>query len=96
MLETIPILNFCVGTSCLYVLYIPSSSGPFSGVICTLLSSLFHLAFLMASFSLPTLVLLRLLKNCSRVKLIYLIAMLLNWGEYYIIAFQDVFYPWLL
>ncbi len=84
-MEAIPILNFCFATSLLYLFYIPSSSGLWSdgrgGGVCALFSSLFHLSFLFATFSCFNLVFLRPLRNCSRAKLAYVIAIFLNWGE---------------
>lgn len=81
MIDTVPVINFCIATSLLYLFYIPSSSGPWPDAVCTLFSSLFHLSFLSAAFSCSNLVLLRPLRNYTKAKLAYTIAILINWGE---------------
>jgi cytochrome c oxidase assembly factor CtaG len=81
MMEAIPVLNFCIAVSLLYLFYIPPSNGPWSDDICTLFSSLFHLSFLLAAFSCFSLVLLRPLRQYSRAKLAYAITLIFNWGE---------------
>ena len=79
-LETFATLNFCIATSLVYAFYIPSSSGPWSHTapICALFSALFHVTFLMAAFSISNLLFLRL----TKVKLVHVVAILLNWGKH--------------
>ena len=81
MMETVPVVNFCIAVSLLYLFYIPPSSGYSSREVCTLFSSLFHLSFLIAAFSCFSLVLLRPLRNYRKAKVVYAVTIVLNWGE---------------